>query len=216
MSIILYLWVYKIADMLKEIVFIVFIIIGNVNAQKPIKIIEEKLQNRLVLYAENQSEIDYDVKITVTGKNIRQSSGKPRFFRVPSASKVLIKTLIVPRGKQPSYTYKLEINDSLSKRSLKRPVIPIKIKPKKRIIIYTTDICETCEEIINGLTNGIYIFESYPIAQHPKIKDRLVKALANTNAPFDSVKNPIINLAGRIFVDIDSYHSLMEEINKEK
>ncbi len=203
--------------MFKKIFFALLFLAGNAYAQeKPIKIVEEKLPNRLALYAENHTEIDYDVKITVTGKNIRQSSGKPRLMRVPSASKVLLKTLILARGKQPSYTYKLEINDSLSKRSLKRPGTAIKIKPKKRILIYTTDNCTSCENIINGLANSIYIYESSPIAKHPEIQERMTKALANTKTPLDSITTPIINLAGRIFIEFDSYESLMDEVNKEK
>jgi len=203
--------------MLKRIVFALFFLVSNVYAQeKPIKIVEEKLPNRLALYAENHSETDYDVKITVSGKNIRQSSGKPRLMRIPSASKVLLKTLIVSRGKQPSYTYNLEINDSLSKRSLKRPSVPIKIKPKKRILLYTTPNCTSCEAIVTGLENSIYIFESSPITEHPQLQERMKKALAGTKTPLDSIKTPIVNLAGRIFVEFDNFESLMEEVNKEK
>lgn len=80
--------------MLKMISIVLLIIVSNANAQEAlIKITEEKLRNRLSLYAENHSETDYDVKITVTGKNIRQSARKPRFRRVPSATKVLLITL---------------------------------------------------------------------------------------------------------------------------
>lgn len=58
--------------------------------------------------------------ITITGTNFRQSKARPRLIRVPSASKVHLKTLILLRGKTPSYTYDLKINDSLSRRALKK------------------------------------------------------------------------------------------------
>lgn len=203
--------------MLKKIVLVMLIIVSNAKAQEAhIKITEEKLQNRLALYAENNSETDYDVKITVTGKNIRQSARKPRFVRVPGATRVLLRTLILTRGKQPSYTYNLEVNDSLSSRALKMPFVAIKIKPKKQIIVYTTTNCMTCDSIINSLSTGKYLFRSFLLSEKPLLKNRMTAALANTNTPIDSLKNPVISLGGRLFIDIDNYNTLLERINKEK
>ena len=203
--------------MLKKIALVLLIVVSNVNSQETlIKITEEKLRNRLALYAENYSEIDYDVKITITGKNFRQSAGKPRLIRVPSASKVLLKTLIVTRGKQPSYTYNLVINDSLSKRAIKMPFVPIKIKPKKQIIVYTTKDCITCDSIIGSLSRSKYIFRSFSLSEKPLIRDRMAAALANRNTPLDSLKNPVISLAGYLFIDIDNYDTLLERLNKER
>ena len=203
--------------MLKMISIVLLIIVSNANAQEAnIRITEEKLRNRLSLYAENHSETDYDVKITVTGKNIRQSARKPRFRRVPSATKVLLITLILTRGKQPSYTYKLEINDSLSTRALKMPFVPIKIKPKKQIIVYSTKDCTTCDSIIGSLSQSKYLFRFFSLSEKPLIRNRMVAALANTKMPLDSLRNPVISLGGRLYIDIDNCDSLLERINKEK
>jgi len=204
--------------MLKKITLVVFIIVAsNAKAQEThIKITEEKFRNRLSLYAENHSETDYDVKIIVTGKNIRQSARKPRFIRVPSASKVLLKTLILTRGKQPSYTYNLVINDSLSSRALKMPSVPIKIKPKKQIIVYTTKDCISCDSIIGSLSRSKYLFRSFSLSEKPLIRSRMAVALANTKTPLDSLRNPVINLGGKLYIDIDNYDTLFERINKEK
>ncbi len=93
--------------MLKKIILFLLITSYAFGQNSSIKISDEKKNNRLSVYALNESETDYDVKITITGKNIRQSSAKPRFIRVPGASKVLLKSLIIDRKKQPSYTYDL-------------------------------------------------------------------------------------------------------------
>jgi len=196
---------------------VLLIVVSNAKAQETlIKITKEKLRNRLSLYAENHSETDYDVKITVTGKNIRQSARKPRFRRVPSATKVLLKTLILTRGKQPSYTYTLEINDSLSARSLKMPFVPIKIKPKKQIIVYTTKDCISCDSIIGNLSRSKYLFRSFLLSEKLLIRNRMAAALANTKTPLDSLRNPVISLGGRLYIDIDNYDTLLERINNDK
>jgi len=95
------------------------ILVLQINAQSsPIKVVVEDIPNRLAFFAINGSTADYDVKVTISGTNFRQSKAKPRLIRVPAASKVHLKTIMLIRGKKPSYTYSIFQNDSLSKRIL--------------------------------------------------------------------------------------------------
>ena len=98
-----------------------------------VKIVEEKKANRIFLVAENQTETDLDVLLVVEGKGFRQPKGKPRKVRVPAASRVSVKNLIIERGKTPRYTFDLQVFDSLSRRVVRKPATPIKIAPKKSI-----------------------------------------------------------------------------------
>lgn len=200
--------------MFKKILFFVLISGLSYSQEKPIKIVDEKSPNRLSIYAFNQSETDYDVKITITGTNIRQSSAKPRLIRVPAASKVLLKNLIIARGKQPRYSYDLFINDSLSKRVLKPPHVPIKIHPKKSIVLYITENCTKCDTILSNLKNSNYIFTSIDLTQNPEDKKRIESYLINDIPSFDLLTNPIINLGGFLYTDLEDYSSLLEAMNQ--
>ena len=196
--------------------FILFLFISGYNyAQNAsIKIIDETNKNRLYVFALNESEMDYDVKITITGTNIRQSTTKPRFIHVPAATKVLLKSLIIERKKIPSYTYDLVVNDSLSRRALKPTATPIKIQPKKQIVVYTVDACTTCDSIISGLNNSKYKFTKINMTDNPDVKTRMNTYLDNRIQSLDSLENPIINLGGILHIKIDSYDKLMETLNK--
>ena len=203
--------------MLRKIVFVLFIVVSQSYAQEePVKIVGEEDRNRLSLYAVNESEIDYDILLTISGTGFKQRAGKPRWFYVPSASKVLVNTLIVERGKRPVYTYEIQLNDSLSRRSLRKPAEPIKIKPRKQITVYITDNCLTCDTIMSGLSQGKYLFNSHTLSEKPEIKSQIAMALANTRTPLDAVKNPVISLAGKLYTEIENYESLLEYLRKEE
>ena len=202
--------------MSKKIIFFLFIIGNAFGQNSAIKITDETKNNRMFVYASNQSETDYDVKITITGKNIRQSKAKPRFIRVPAATKVLLKSLIIERNKQPSYTYTLVVNDSLSRRALKPPAKPIRINPKKQIVLYLSDNCGTCDSILNGLNNSKYIFTAINLSEKPDVKERMKTYLEGTIPSLDTLANPVISLGGLLHTKIDSYTKLINELSKKE
>lgn len=181
---------------------------------RPIKIIDEQKANRLFLYAVNENEKDLDVMITITGTGFRQSKAKPRLTRIPATSKVNIKSLIIERGKTPQYEYDLVVNDSLSRRALKRPFELVKIEAKRPILIYTTDTCTTCDSLVASLEESIYLFKTQPLSEQPKMKEYLEKSLSKSATPLASLTAPILNLGGKIFVDIETYEQLMEKLKE--
>lgn len=178
----------------------------------PLRVETKDIPNRLAFYAVNENEQDFDVQIKITGTNFRQSQGRPRWVRVPGASKVHLKTIILQRGKRPNYSYDLTVNDSLSRRALKKEAERIKIKPKKSITVYITDSCLTCDSIIAPLEASNYKFLAHKLSERPEIKEQLKSYIATE---LDSTKTPIINLGGRLFTQIESYDKLLEELNKE-
>ena len=199
----------------RTLLLALFLFLVRVNAQeRPIKIEEKKIPNRLALYAVNENEYDLDVLITVSGTNFRQSKARPRLIRVPATSKVHMKTLMLMRGKQPSYTYDLVVNDSLSKRALKKEYELIKIRPKKQITVYVPENCKGCDSIIYPLSQGKYIFSAYNLEEKPEMYSQLQSSLGQ-NFPLDSITEPIINLGGRLHTKIGTYEQLLEELNKE-
>ncbi len=190
----------------------------SISQLQPIKIVDEKSNNRLALYAVNDTETDYDVLLSVKGTNFRQSQSKPRWTRIPATSKVLMKTLILFRGKEPKYTHQLKVNDSLSRRALKKPftlieVPPKMIEPKKQITIYSPSNCMKCDSLISKLNTNLYIFREIKLNDQPEVKEQLQKSLAKTIS-LDSLETPIVNLGGHLFTWITDYETLVEQLNK--
>lgn len=203
--------------MKKILLFFVFLFLYQVNAQEiPIEIIDEKISNRIRIYAVNRNEKDYDVMITITGSNFRQSKSRPRLIRVPATSKVHLKDLIVTRGEQAVYTYDLIVNDSLSRRAIKKEYELIKIKPKKLITIYITDNCTNCNSFIDSLAQSRYLFSVLTLNEKPKAREALQKAFENKNIPLDSIHNAIVSLGGHLYINIENYQQLLEKLNTEE
>ena len=199
-----------------KLLFLLFFTI-QANAQdNPVKIVDEEIRNRLALYAVNESETDYDVLLTVSGTGFKQRAGKPRWMFVPSASKVLINTLIIERGKRVNYTYDIQINDSLSRRSLRKPTEPVKIKPKKQITVFITKDCRTCDTLIKKLEQGKYQYKSHILSEKPEIREQINRVLSQSKIPLDSLKTPIISLAGKLYTQIEGHDGLIEAMNEEE
>ncbi|MEP5340707.1 MAG: hypothetical protein ABJL44_13260 [Algibacter sp.] len=193
-----------------KILIILLGIAFQVNAQEtPLHVVTKAIPNRLAFYAINENEQDVDVQIIISGTNFRQSQARPRWIRVPGASKVHLKSIFLTRGKKPNYTYDLKINDSLSKRALKKEFERVKINPKKSITAYITEAC-ICDSIIQALENSNYNYDVYMLSENPEIKNQLKNYLPE----IDSIKTPIINLGGILFTQIITYDKLLEELSK--
>ncbi|PWL38915.1 hypothetical protein DKG77_11820 [Flagellimonas aquimarina] len=190
---------------------------GQVN---PVKVVEKESNNRITFFAENRTFKDYDVLFEVSGKNFRQSAAKPRLIRVPATSKVHLKTIVLFRDKKPVYTKKLIVNDSLSKRAVKKEfeildVPPPKIKPKKQITIYTTTDCSSCDSIVTKLTAENYLFRNVVLSENQEVKKQVGSFLAKSPEEMDTISSPIISLGGKLYSWIKSYETLQEELNRE-
>ena len=104
------------------------------------------------------------------------------------------------------------VNDSLSRRALKKEFEKIKIKPKKSITLYITDGCLTCDSIVSPLEAGDYKYIKHLLSEKLEIKNQLKNYLPQE---IDSIKTPILNIGGRLFTQIESYDKLLEELNRD-
>ncbi|NNL01517.1 MAG: hypothetical protein HKP39_04520 [Eudoraea sp.] len=202
--------------MYKNIFFLgfLFTLVNGYTQIKKIEIVTENIPNRVAFYAINANEQDLDVMFTLTGTNFRQSRAKPRFIRVPAASKVHIKTIVLMRGKKPSYTYKLKVNDSLSTRALKKESEQIKINPPKQIAIYVPNKCDQCDSLVLSLSESKYLFNLIKLDEKPELQEQL-QMIFGKETPIDSLNVPIVNLGGKLYTNLVSYDLLMEEVNKK-
>lgn len=183
--------------------------------EKPIKVVEERKANRLMLYAVNENLQDLDVSIVVEGTNFRQSKAKPRLVRVPATSKVLMSNLVVTRGKEPVYTYELTVNDSLSRRALRKEYELVRLATKKPITVYIPENCTAlCDSLMGDLSKSVYQYKSFVLADNPEIKKQVAPTFIGGKIPLDSLTTPVISLGGILHTKIENYDQLMEEVNK--
>lgn len=199
----------------KKIFFLgfLFTLVNGYTQIKKIEIVTENIPNRIAFYAINANEQDLDVMFTLTGTNFRQSRAKPRFIRVPAASKVHMKTIVLMRGKKPSYTYKLKVNDSLSTRSLKKESEQIKINPPKQITIYVPNKCDQCDSLVLPLSESKYLFNLIKLDEKPELQEQL-QIIFGKETPIDSLNSPVVNLEGKLYTNLITYDLLMEQVNK--
>jgi len=64
------------------------------------------------------------------------------------------------------------------------------------------------------LEESIYLFKTQPLSEQPKMQEYLEKTFANSTTPLVSLTTPIVNLGGKIFVDIETYEQLMEKLKE--
>ncbi|MEZ4779998.1 MAG: hypothetical protein R2786_11535 [Flavobacteriaceae bacterium] len=200
--------------MLKQILlfsFLTFLSVSSLFSQEYTVDIEDKLEaNRLQLYAVNRNLVDLDVAIEVEGSGFKKRDGREIFYRVPATSKVNIMTLIVERKKQALYTYKLKVNDSLSRRSRQVPFELIKIDPKKPITVFIPKNCTSkCDSIITPLNNSPYNYRMVNVEEDENVKSQLSSALSGGAERLESMDTPIIMVAGKMYVMIETFEELM-------
>ncbi len=202
--------------MLKKLFLFTLALLCNVYSygqEDPIQIIEERVANRLMLHALNETDTDYDMMITVEGTDFRQSKAKPRLIRIPATSKVRnVARLMLLKGKEPNYTYKLVIKDSLSRRALRKEFKKVKIMPKKPITVYITENCVGCDSIMKPLEDSKWVFTKHDLKEKPEIADQLRMTIPQ----LDTIKTPVFGLGGLLFPKVKNYEELMEEMQKEE
>lgn len=200
---------------LSVLVCLLFIFCNLLTAQEQRIIIieEERLNNRLMLFALNKTLTDYDVAITVKGTGFRLPSGAPRKVRVPGRSRVNLINLVIERSQEPRYTYTLDITDSLSKRSLIREAELIKINPVKAITLYIPDNCTDCDTFINALDESPFNYKKVQLSENETIKSQLSQALG-TSVNLENRETAIFNVGGKTYLHISSYEELMEKMEE--
>lgn len=177
----------------------------------PVRIVTEDVDNRVMVYAVNESETDYDVLVSISGSNFRQSRAAPRYVRVPAASRVFIKTLIPLRGKIPSYKFGVDLNDSLSNRSVIREYEKIKLRPPLPIVIYLPRVCTGCDSLVSSMESGVYKYDVKYLSEEPETRSQLEQLLGNE--PLDSLALPIVNVGGKLYRTLETYEQVIEKLD---
>jgi hypothetical protein len=182
--------------------------------KRPITIVDEQANNRLLIYALNNTLTDYDVAIELRGTGFRQRGTSNRMVRVPARSKVNLLNLVIERDQTPQYTYNLQINDSLSRRSLMREFELIKIYPPEPINIYIPDNCSNCESLLSDLEESPFIFKKFLLSENESIRNQLSPAVRASGFEIDTITNSIVMIGGKMYLEIENYEDLTAKMEE--
>jgi hypothetical protein len=195
---------------------LLFLFVNPLMAQvRPIEIEDELVNNRLNLYAVNKNLQDFDVILYVNGTGFKQRAGKPRAVRVPARSRVEVSSLIIERGQEPKYTYTIEVQEELSRRSLVREVELIKIQPKWPLTIYKTTLCAAnCDTLIAALNESPYLYTLTEIDAYPKVREQLKKLIVGGEERLNEMDTPIVMMAGKMYLTLTTYEEVMSTMEE--
>lgn len=181
-----------------------------------VEISEERVNNRVYIYASNMSLTDLDVSIEVTGTGFRKRGGRTRVYRLPGRSKILIHTLVAERKQVPLYKYTLNVSDSLSRRVVRPEFELIKIQPKKKITLFLPDSCKAkCDSLIRPLDDSPFTYDSIKISDNEAVKTQIAGALIGGTQRLDTLTSPIVMVGGKMYIQVATYDELLEKLNEE-
>lgn len=175
-----------------------------------IKIEEERIGKRIMLYGVNETFTDLDVTVEVTGTGFRQSARQPRAVRIPATSKVHLMNIMMNKGETPKYEITQIVTDSLSRRALRKEATTIKVPTKRPIVMYITEACVTCDSIVAKLDRSPYKYTKYNLAENEAVKSEIARVISR----LDTIKNPIVSDGRGLNLELDTFDKLMEKFNK--
>ncbi len=88
--------------------------------EKLVRLVEEKLKKRTILYVQNDTDKEKSVFLKVDPKGYRRSANKPILKIIPPKKKIQMMILIPLTNKESYYTYNLIVNDNLETIEVKR------------------------------------------------------------------------------------------------
>lgn len=175
---------------------------------------DEQVNNRLHIYALNNTLKDYDVAITVKGTGFREPRSMARKIRVPGRSKVNLISLVIERDKTPMYTYELEVSDSLSRRVLIKDFELIKITPRNPITIIIPEKCTSCDTLMSQLDESPFNYRTQLLAENENMKTQLTPFLRSSGVDPDTLETPVVMIGGKMYLDIENYPDLYAKLEE--
>ena len=189
---------------------------GLFSQEVTVDIEDERLNNRVIIYAVNKNLFDVDVSIEVEGTGFRKREGRERIYRIPARSKAPIKTLVQERKQIALYTYTLKVSDSLSRRVVRPQFELIKVNPKKKITLFLTDSCKAkCDSLIKPLDESPFLYDAIKISDNDAVKTQISNALIGGQKRLDTMTSPIVMLGGKMYLKVEDYDTLMEKMDEK-
>ena len=179
--------------------------------------IKEKITGkRIELIAVNTNTISYDVFLMVETSDYRRSSSRPVLKTIPPNSEVRMITMVKLNGKEGKYNYTLVVNEISYDLSIKKDHENFEIKiddalKAKKITLFTTDICDLCDETKNLLDNNRISYEEYNVDKDTTLLIKLIKEYKH-NTVDTKTYAPILKIEDSLYTTIKTKHELIDAL----
>lgn len=193
-------------------------------AQSPqplVELIEEKLEKRWNLYAQNHTDQEQEAFLIVKGEGFRRSADRPVIKKIPPNAKVLMITLIPLKGTTPDYktifTYETNLQ-SIQKRKGADEEAYVNIRPIKddELTIFLEEDCEKCELLVSYLNKQHIKYRRLDVRKNGKVRDFLWKSVKDKIPRSDVVTLPVVLDKGKVYHNIVNMRRFMATYSWKK
>jgi len=179
-------------------IFLVSIIflIHNIGARsQDIDIIEEKVENKVLLYAQNNTEEELEMTLNTALIGYTTNDKLPVNKILEAKAKVLVLTLLAPKGitceYQSSISYKKVKKAPTSSGNLKQRMTNIQMNTKK-VNVFTQDGCGRCEYVIKYLDDNKIPYVELNTTIHDPNQSLMFEKLNEVGFKGTSVQMPVV------------------------
>ncbi|MBQ4820321.1 glutaredoxin domain-containing protein [Aquimarina sp. MMG016] len=195
--------------------FILLISYTLVAQEKPVRLVEEILKKRTILYVQNDTDSEKSVFLKVNPTGYRKSAQRPIIKKIPAKSKSQMLILIPLTDVESSYTYNLIVNDELETMQVDRSKGPKKEAPVSSImraehIVFTKKDCKKCELLISKLQAKYIKFREVNIDTKNRYRDYLWELLDKDGYNKSMVAAPLGIISGKLYYPIDNLDGFVE------
>ena len=185
---------------------------------KAVKLIEEKLEKRWLLYAQNTTEEEKEVFLMVQGDGFRRSADRPVIKQVPPGEKILMLTLIPLKEAQPTYSTIFTFDNKLQKIEKNHSDYAqeyINIRPIKvnEITVYVGDECPKCDILVNHLNMKHITFRKMDVNRHHAVHEFMFNQLKDSISEAQLISLPVIQYKNQRHFNIDNINQFVKHFS---
>lgn len=182
------------------LVSITFLICNLYAKSQDIDLIEEKGENKVLLYAQNNTEEELEMTLNTALIGYTTNDKLPVNKILDAKAKVLVLTLLAPKGiiceYQTSISYKKVKKTNTTSGALKQRMTSIQMNSKK-VNVFTQDGCARCEYVIKYLDDMKIPYVELNTTIHDPNQSLMFEKLNEVGFKGTTVQMPVVVYSGK-------------------
>ncbi|RMA58487.1 thioredoxin domain-containing protein [Ulvibacter antarcticus] len=183
--------------MLRKIILTIIILFATsvlIAQEDGVVISEKKSGKRVVLFAENTTKDSLNVFFMVLSEGYRRSADRPVIKNIPPLSKIPMITLIELADIPSSYSYELVVNDKEYNLdvSIKKDVKDIEKLIEGKLVLFTIDDCDKCEQLSNTLNDRNIAHRTFNIHKDEELYRQFMAFIKKDHSEVMRIMFPVI------------------------
>lgn len=203
-----------------SIIALVLITLISYSQEKEIEVISSKDDKGFILSAKNNTNVQYEVLLTVFPKNLKGYS-KPIKKLVPANSSIQMTKLLFIRNKPSSLKYNYSFKQMLTaaekanfKNELNKKVVTELKNMSEGIVVFSKDGCSRCHYTTSFLLNNEIDFRLINTSTNNSL-NKLMWELVKAKTPsIEKLTMPVILVKGKLSYNIENLKEMVSNLNK--